>query len=215
MESYLTEEERVEALQRWWKTNSRSVFTGICLGLAVIFGYSMWQKNKQATAGEASALYSQLLSSVQEKQLDSATTQAERIVAKYPNTAYADYSQLFLAKTKVEKGDLPAARKVLEDMLAKSSDNLTRQVARLRLLRVMNAQGQSDAALKVAEAVTDKEAGKLAGLYADLKGDLYAAANRPDDARKAYQRAKELGGLSGFIDLKLDNLPAAGSAGTP
>ncbi len=38
MEVYLSEEERLEALQRWWKENKQSVFGGILLGLAIVGG---------------------------------------------------------------------------------------------------------------------------------------------------------------------------------
>ena len=46
MEIYSTEEERLEALQRWWKENKSSVFGGLLLGLAAICGWKMWRRRR-------------------------------------------------------------------------------------------------------------------------------------------------------------------------
>jgi predicted negative regulator of RcsB-dependent stress response len=209
METYLTEEERLEALQRWWKENKSSVFGGLLLGIAVVIGWNMWQGNRQATAEQAGTLYQQLVKAAEAKQTDSAIKLGERIIGQYPSTAYAEYTRLFLAKAKVEAGDLAGARKALEEELAKSGDDNLKHVARLRLGRIMLAAGDLDAALKLVEPLTEAQTGKLAGLYEELKGDLYVAAKRPADARKAYAKAKELGETSPLLELKLNDLPAA------
>jgi predicted negative regulator of RcsB-dependent stress response len=209
METYLTEEERLEALQRWWKENKSSVFGGLLLGIAVVIGWNMWQGNRQATAEQAGTLYQQLVKAAEAKQTDSAIKLGERIIEQYPSTAYAEYTRFFLAKAKVEAGDLAGARKALEEELAKSGDDNLKHVARLRLGRIMLAAGDLDAALKLVEPLTEAQTGKLAGLYEDLKGDLYVAAKRPADARKAYAKAKELGETSPLLELKLNDLPAA------
>ena len=38
MSSYLSEEEQVEALKKWWKDNGTSVIAGVVLGFGIIFG---------------------------------------------------------------------------------------------------------------------------------------------------------------------------------
>jgi len=211
MENYLTDEERVEALHRWWKENKQSAFGGILLGLAIVGAWNMWQGNRQSTHEQASNLYQQLIKAAEGKQTDSALKLSERILGQYSSTAYADYARLFLAKAKAEKGDLAGAKQALEEALAKSGDDNLKIVAKLRLGRAMLAAGEVDPALKLIEPVTEAQAGKFAGLFAELKGDIYATAKRSEDARKAYEQAKELGEASPLLDLKLDNLPAAGS----
>jgi predicted negative regulator of RcsB-dependent stress response len=209
MEPYLTEEERVEALQRWWKANNQSVFTGVLAGLAVIAGWNMWQGNKQATAEQASITFQQMAKATEAKQVDTAAKQAERIVEQYGSTAYAEYARLFLAKFKAEAGDFAGAKKLLEEELAKSSDESLKTLARLRLGRVMLAAGEIEPALKLLESQASDKLGKFAGLYEELRGDLFVAAKRPGDARKAYERAKSLGEANPILDLKLHDLPAA------
>jgi predicted negative regulator of RcsB-dependent stress response len=215
MEVYLSEEERLEALQRWWKENRNSVIVGILLGIAVVIGWNMWQGNRHATAEQASNLYQQLLKANRDNQAESAAKLGERLVQQYPSTAYAEYARLFLAKLKVESGDLPAAKKALEDALAKIKDDNLRHLARLRLGQVMLAAGEIEPALNLVVPLTPAQAGKFAGLYEELKGDLYAASNRPELARSAYQKAKELGETSPMLTLKLNDLPAAANNSGP
>jgi predicted negative regulator of RcsB-dependent stress response len=208
MEVYLTEEERLEAVQRWWKENKQSVIGGLLLGLAVIAGWKMWQGNQRATAEQASAVYQQLTLAVEARQSESAVKLGERLIQQYPSTAYAEYARLFLAKLKVDANDLPGARKMLEEELAQSRDDVLKSLARLRLGRVMLAQGEIEPALKLLESSTDKTVGKFAGLYEELRGDLLTTAKRPNDARTAYEKAKALGNLSPLLELKLNDLTA-------
>ncbi|WP_348759408.1 YfgM family protein [Candidatus Methylocalor cossyra] len=205
----MTEEERLEALQRWWKDHRRALLGGVLLGLAVVAGWNMWQSNRQATAEQASALYQQLLKATAEQQTESAQKLGERIVEKYPSTLYAHYARLFLARAKVTAGDLQGARQVLEEELAKSDDDGLKHIVRLRLASVLLGQGEIDPALRLVEPFAAPASGKFAPLYEELKGDLLAAAKRPAEALKAYQKAKELGNASPLLELKLSDLPAA------
>jgi len=208
MESYLTEEERLEALQRWWKENKSSVFGGLLLGLVAVAGYKMWQGNKLETAGQASQVYLQMTEATQAKQNETAQKLGERLIQQYPSTAYAEYARLFLAKFKVDAGDLDGAKKILEEELSQSKDEAMKSLTRLRLGRLMLARGEVEPALKLLGSVSERQIGKFAGLYEELRGDLQAAAKRPAEARAAYVKAKELGNLSPLLDLKLNDLPA-------
>jgi predicted negative regulator of RcsB-dependent stress response len=207
VETYLTEEERLEALQRWWKENRQSLVLGVLLGVAIIIGWNMWQGNVRSQSEQASNLYLQMLKASKTKQTESAINLGQRVVATYPSTAYADYARLLLAKLRVESGDLSGAKAVLEETLAKTEDDNIKHIARLRLGQVMLASGETDQALSLLEPLTVKQMGKFAGLYHELKGDLYAASGRPDQARAAYQAAKTFGEVSPLLELKLNDLP--------
>ena len=208
MEVYSSEEERLEAVQRWWKENSQSVVVGLLLGAVAIGGYRMWQGNRVTTAEQASIVYEQLAQASAARQTESATKLAERIISQYGSTAYAESARLFLAKLKADGGDLPGARQVLEKELADSRDEGVQHLARLRLGRVMLAAGEAEPALKLIEPYSGAKAGKFAALYEELRGDLFVAAKRPGDARAAYLKAKEGGEPTPMLDLKLNDLPA-------
>lgn len=209
MEAYLTEEERLEALQRWWKENRQSLILGVLLGVAIIIGWNMWQGNVRSQNEQASSLYQQMLKASEAKQTEPAIKLGERVIATYPSSSYADYARLLLAKLKVDSNDLPGAKAVLEETLAKTKDENIKHIARLRLAQVMLASGETGPALSLLEPLTVEQMGKFAGLYQELKGDLYAAANRPEEARKAYEAAKESGEISPLLELKLNDLPTA------
>jgi predicted negative regulator of RcsB-dependent stress response len=213
MEVYLSEEDRVEALKKWWKENARAIIFGIVLGVGVVTGWNAWKSAQKHKAEEASSLYQQLLKAVEAKQTESATKLSERLVEQYPSTIYATYGRLFTAKLKAEAGDLGAAKKSLQDLLASTKDPAIKHLARLRLGRVLLAQADSEAALKLVEPLSRETMGAFESLYEELKGDLYADLHRPKDARMAYEKAKLSGAASPLLEIKLNNL--AEEAPTP
>lgn len=208
MEIYSSDEERLEALQRWWKENKSSIFGGLLLGLAVIAGWKMWQSNKLETAEQASLVFHQLTEATRAKQNDAALKLGERLIQQYPSTSYAEYARLFLAKLKVESGDLDGAAKILEEELNKTRDEPLKSLTRLRLGRVLLAKGAVDQALKLLDSSTGQASGEFAGLYEELRGDLLVAAKRPAEARAAYAKSQTLGNVSPLLELKLNDLPA-------
>ena len=42
-EEFETEEQRVEALMKWWKDNRKSVITGLIAGIAIVVGWNSWK----------------------------------------------------------------------------------------------------------------------------------------------------------------------------
>jgi predicted negative regulator of RcsB-dependent stress response len=206
MDDYLSEEERVEALKKWWQANSGSVITGLAIGLAVIFGWKAWQNTQTHKAEEASGLYQQLLKAVDAKQSEPALKLSERIIEHYQGSAYATYATLFAARLKAEAGDLAGAKKALGDLLNASKDDNVRHLARLRLGQVLLALGEIDPALKLLEPLKPRDMGKYESLYEELKGDLYAAQDRGSDALAAYERAKQVGETAPLLDIKINNL---------
>ena len=209
METYSTDEERVEALQRWWKENKQSMFVGVVIGVGIITGWRMWQSNQLEKAQQASALYQQLVQASDAKQTDAAIKLGERMLEQYPATIYGDYARLHIAKIKADAKDLAGARTMLEEEVAKTHDDPLKLLARLRLGRVMLAQNDIEPALKMLEPMTGATVGKFGGLYEELRGDLLTAANRPKDARAAYAKAQSLGNKSPVLELKLNDLPDA------
>ena len=207
MEVYANDEERLEAFQRWWKANGTSIIAGIIVGALAIVGWNLWQNHQQTASMQASNLYQQLLLANRENRADAAQTLSERLIQQYDATTYSDYARLFLAKLKVDAKDLPAARKMLEDALAHLQDDHLKQVARLRLIDVLLAAGDKEAAMTQLNAMPEDKLGKFQGIYLELKGDALLASGRPEDARTVYEKAKALGETSQLLPLKLNDLP--------
>lgn len=135
----------------------------------------------------------------------------KQIAVQYGSTAYAQYAALFDAKTKVQQGDLIAAKAVLQKVIVEADEDL-KNVARIRLIRLMPATGEYEAGLKL---ISETNAASMKGFsssYEELKGDLYVALDRVDEARTAYENALRDGAQSPLLQFKLDDLTApAGS----
>jgi len=133
----------------------------------------------------------------------------QHLIEEHASTTYAEFARLTLAKLKVEAGDLEAAKLRLEEEVKQGHDETLKELARLRLARVLLARGEADAGLALLKG-TESSVGKFSALFEEVRGDLLSAAQRPEEARIAYQKAKEQGNRSPLLDLKLHDLPAAG-----
>jgi predicted negative regulator of RcsB-dependent stress response len=209
METYLTEEERLEALQRWWKESKSSLIVGVVMGLLIITGWKYWQGHQQAQREEASLTYHLMGRAISAKQPEEAVKMGQQLIESHPSTTYAEFARLTLAKLKVEAGDLEAAKLRLEEEVKQGHDETLKELARLRLARILLARGEADAGLALLKG-TESSAGKFSALFEEVRGDLLNAAQRTEEARTAYQKAKEQGNRSPLLDLKIHDLPAAG-----
>ncbi len=214
MEIYDTEEEQLEALKRWWKENGHATILGLVMGIAVILAWNFWQDHKKEQAGLASALYSELLLATDSNKLDSAEKLAERLQQQYPKTEYAAYSGLLLAKVKVQQGDLAKAQTILTSIASGSNKELG-NIANIRLVRLMIANGQYEQGLKLINSIDPANSASYSGNYDELVGDLYVALDRIELARSSYQKALESGYRSPLLQLKIDDLTAPEKDATP
>ena len=200
-----TEEERLEAAQKWWKDNGQSIIIGVVLGIAAILGWQYWQEYKHNQAEQASALYTQLLKAVDTK--DKVDKLAEQIQTSYPKTDYALYSGLFQAELKVQQNDIPAAKQILTKIGASSNKEIS-NIAKIRLIRLMLANKEYEQGLELINKIDPTSSASFSSNYDELVGDLYVALNRLDQARTSYQNALRNGSKSPLLQLKIDDLTA-------
>ena len=202
MSEYKTDEEKAEELKAWWKENGTSVVVGVALAIAALFGWDYWKKYQIESTEAASTLYN-------ESQTATDTTAAAKsmldLQSSYPGSPYATLASLESAKTYAEQGEYDSAADALRWVLDNSKEQELKDVASLRLARVLVAAGKHDEAMKMVESGLGTA---FESLLEELKGDIYAAQNKPDDARKAYDRAilTNKSGSTDLIKMKLDNL---------
>ena len=209
MSEYETDEEKVEAIKKWWKENGTSVVAGVVIGLALVFGWRGWVGYRDGVSAQASADFEQLLAGATQGQTESVTKRAELLNEDYASTPYAALGSLVSAKVRYEAGDVSGATADLQRVIAKAPDPALARLAALRLARIQVADGQLDAAAATVSAHDDGES--FAGDFAAVRGDIAAARGDLAKAREEYEKAISAGtGLSQLIRLKLDNLPAAG-----
>ncbi len=208
----LDEQEKLGDLKAWWSSYGNYVTTAItvvALLVAANQGWKWWT-GKQAT--EASTLYFALSDAVGKNDTAKAKDAVAQLLEKFPGTGYAPRGAILAAKTAFDAGDLAAAKTHLDWVIANSKEDELKSVARLRLATVLLDQKQYDAALA---ALDGKHSDAFAGLFLDMKGDIFNLQGKPADAKAAYEAAlaklDSKGSQKQYTQLKLDAVAAAGA----
>lgn len=198
-----SDEQRAEAIRRWLRQNGPAIVLGVVLGLGGIFGWQQWNRHLERVAEAASDDYQVIVGLVAEGRRDEARNLALALRDARADSPYATLAGLMLARLAMEAGDDAAAEQHLNWVVSNAVSEEWGQIARLRLARVQLALGRDREAEGTLGQVT------LTGLEAEkqeLLGDILAGRGQSDQARGAYEAARDAGGASGLIQFKLDNL---------
>ena len=202
MDQY-TDDERVEDLKKWWKENGVSIIGGIALGLVAIFGWQYWNSHRTAQAEAASRAYDIFVAAAEKSDAEQTRQRGQVLLTDFPHSAYAARTALRLAKLATDNGDTAAASQRLEWVIGNAQLDELKDIARLRLARVLSAAGRTEEAGKLLASVTTTT---LMAERDELQGDLYLAGNDAAKARTAYATALAASGGNPLLQLKLDNL---------
>ncbi|HRD66054.1 MAG TPA: tetratricopeptide repeat protein [Candidatus Competibacter sp.] len=202
MEQY-TDDERVEDLKKWWKENGTSIIVGIALGLIAIFGWQYWNSYRNAKAEQVSKAYDAFVAAAEKPDAEQARQSGQALLAEFPKSPYAALTALRLAKLALDGSDTATATQRLEWVIDNAKLDELKDIARLRLARLLFAAGRpEDAEQQLARVAT----ASLTAEREELRGDLALAGNDPTKARTAYTAALTAGGGNSMLQLKLDNL---------
>jgi len=208
MINYETDEERAEAIKKWWKDNGLSIVIGVGIGLGAILGWRAWMDYRETVRQQASAAFEQLLVGANAGDAQSARAQSKLLREEFAATAYATLASLVRARVEVEAGNLADARTALEQAIADSPAPGITRIAALRLARVLIAEGDLEGAAGLVARHDDS--GGFRGAFAALRGEVAEAQGRADDARTAYEQALTAGAPnSDQVRMRLDNLSPA------
>jgi predicted negative regulator of RcsB-dependent stress response len=219
VDEYLDEREQAEQLKQWFKENWLWMAAGVVLGLGGLYGWQGWNAYLDRRSQDAGQLFGEMLEALDQSDRTRGTEIAGEIFEKYGSTPYADQARLVLARVHAENEELDAAASELKTVMDGSDDPELALVARLRLARVQNAQGNRDAALATLAGVASPA---VEPTVAELRGDVLLAKGDRDGALEAYRQALAASPQSiteGLVDpallqLKIDELSAATQAGT-
>ena len=205
MAAYETEEQRIEAIKNWWKHNGALVIAGAALSIAALGGWRGWSWYQEKQAVTASDLYAEVQTAINTDDTAGLQTQAEFLRTKYASTVYAALATLHEAKVQSEKNDLAMAADRLRWVIDHGKRAGLKDVARIRLARVLIADNK----LKEAMTVVGHDFPKAyASLVNEIRGDIFVAEGEVKKARQAYDQALasvDTGSVE-FLQIKRNDL---------
>lgn len=212
---YETDEEQIDAIKKWFSRWGNFVFGGLLLVVVGYGGYWFYGYQQTQNALAASDQYQQVLRLVNgQDQLSAADQDALEALflslsSDFPDSTFAVYTALFQARFAVNEQQYEQAQEHLQWALAATADAGLKAIINLRLARLEYAMGEADGVLARLDSVP--AAGQQVG-YAELRGDVHAAAGRRAEARAAYAEAWRLAQEQGLqrplLAVKVENYGA-------
>jgi len=210
---YMTEAEQLEAIKAWWQRHQRVIGWMLFVVLLSITGYRYWYWHAEKITRQASQSYERLMAASSAKEDQAIEAYSKILIKEYPKTVYADAAELVLAKHWVSQEKWDAARKVLEHVAFHATMPALQQVARIRLARILIEEKEFDKALGY---LNDMNSSVYKPLIDELKGDVYAATGRDQEANVLYREALDETKTQGvgnlFLDMKINELAASKAA---
>lgn len=207
MADQLSDQEQLEAIIRWLRKNGPGIAAGIAIGLAAVIGWRWWEDHQRNQAEIASRYYEIMQVAMDNDDAPRARGQAAVLTDAYADTTYGILAALTLARLDAEAGKIESATGWLEWVLTHTELRELRDIARLRLARLLLAEEQYDAARAQLDQILGSE---FAAEQEELRGDIHAAQGRLEQARTAYQGALAARGTGGegasLLRWKLDRL---------
>jgi predicted negative regulator of RcsB-dependent stress response len=211
----MTDDDRVAAIRRWWEENGTALVVSLVLVVAGIVGWRWYVDADRAKHEAASTLYQRYLDLQQAGSSDTEAiaTTLESLDREYAGTAYQTFTLFYRAADAIDREDYAEGEKWLRQALSGAKDEGLRDLARVRLARVLHQVDRDDEAL---EMLTGTKGAGFRSYAAELKGDILLAQGKRDEALDAYHAAAELAGPDGgrpLLDLKIADLTVAGGTG--
>ena len=203
----LDEQEQLDALQQFWRSYGRIVMA-VVLAVVVGFGGTKWWEHQTKTESQsASAAFNKLEAIQAVEDFDLLSSLSDEIITEYGDTYYAELARLNLAKTETDVGNYEEGINLLSGVVNDSRDSSLVALARLRIAALYVMTEQFESAMLALDGDADAS---MSGLFADMRGDIYAAQELQDEARAAYQEALSLlqegNPWVDIVQIKIDSL---------
>lgn len=183
------------------------ILIGLTVSAITITGWRWWHARQQRILSHASSVYDEMLAARAQDDKTTTAVQSEKLFSHYDSTVYAQMAAFMLARDAVEEANYAEAEKNLQWVLDNSDIKSFKQIARIRLARVMLNEDKAQETLDLLKTVDDKT---FSGVIDEVKGDAFVALKKKADARKAYASAlKEVPNADvnrPVLRMKYDNL---------
>jgi len=182
----LEEQEQLDELKTWWKQHGNLVTAAVVVVAICVVGWQGWNWWQRDRALQAAAVYAAVERAAAEHDAKKAREATGELIDKFPRTAYAGMAALLSARVQAESGDLKSAKLQLDWAVDNARDDEMRDLAHLRLAAVLLDEKAYDEALR---QLASEPSLPFSARYADMKGDIYLAQGKQEEAKTAYQAA--------------------------
>ena len=209
MSVYMTEEEQLQAIKKWWLRYNTPILVVLSLIMLAVAGYRYWNWHEEKRLTQASTAYDHLMVSFSEHHNKEVRSYANQLIKNYDQTVYADAARMTLAKLYVEKEDNKRAIDLLGAVVSNSKVPALKQVAKIRIARLLVSQKSYDQALNELSVVDDNA---YMTIVNELKGDIFVEKGEYQQAMTSYKMAIEEAKTHGignlFLEMKTNELAA-------
>lgn len=181
-----TDREQMDEIKRWWGDYGRAIVVALVLGLGIGGGWKFWHYYQAKQNAAASQVYQSMQQAVYLKQSGVVAQDADQLKNQYAHTDYAALGMLVAAKSSVDKGNYMAAKSSLNWVMTHAKQASLKELARLRMARVLLELKQPKSALVVLQKTDDKV---FSPLQEQVRGQVYLALGDKAKAKTAFNKA--------------------------
>jgi predicted negative regulator of RcsB-dependent stress response len=185
---YLTDQEQIDMIKQWWRDYGKFLLLAVIIGLFLGFIWRSWHAHVVKTTLQASKVYQQMLIADARMDKKSSTAYANQLIHTYEKTPYALMANFLLAKNAVQDNELGQAIANLQWVIQHARNASFRQMARIRMARILLAQQKTSLALQSLQTIDDTSF--IPEINA-VKGDIYMSMHDTAKAKNAYTLAQK------------------------
>jgi predicted negative regulator of RcsB-dependent stress response len=183
----LEEQEQLDEFKAWWDKNGKMLINAIIAGLIAFAAWQAYQSWVHKKAAEASNIYQTLVTTDTSKSSE-IKLQSTMLKDNYSSTPYAGRAAVFAAKASYLNKDTADAKVQLEWAIKNAKESSVSAIASIELAGILYENKEYDAANKVLNDIKDPG---FYGLRDNMLGDILLAQNKPEDAKKAFEKAMQ------------------------
>lgn len=204
----LEEQEQIEQMKAWWRKYGAITLGLLTIALLIVLGWQGWNWYQTNQANQARGYFEALERASVERDADSMPriiAAMETLRTEFPETDYAGRAALVAGQALMSRDDTKGAQEALT-WLSESQHVALAPIAKLRLAGLLLDQQEYEQALVALQSAP----AAFEGLFADRRGDIYAAQGEHQKAVEQWREAlTKLGanqGTASALQLKIDTL---------
>ena len=207
MSVYMTEEEQLETIKKWWQRYGNTITWCLTVVLLLIGAYRYYNWYHAKETQQASTAFERMITEFSNQNIKGVRSYANDLIKNHNHSVYADAAHMTMAKIYVSKDKLDKAANELQIVINQSKMSALKQIAKIRMARILTADKSYDKALNELNVVDDTV---YLPVINELKGDIYSAKGQYQEAIKSYKLAmdevknKGMGNL--FLEMKTNEI---------